>query len=86
MNDIEKEKIIADFDFFNIKTEAQLQEEIADMIYLVVSCDEKIISPLTNKIWFADEFYAKIMPSLKEDLAEGMFFENLVRCAKKYTM
>lgn len=83
MNDIEKEKIINDFDFFNIQTEAQLQKEIADMIYLIISSTYEVIQPLQNKIWLADDFYKEVLSCLKGDLLEGMFLWNLIECAKK---
>lgn len=81
MNDIEK--IISEFDFFNIRTEAELQTEIADMIYLTISSTYEVINPMTNKIWLADDFYKEILPHLKGDLQEGYFFNELIKCAKK---
>lgn len=83
MNNAEKEKIIESFDFYNIQTEAQLQEEIADMIYILISSTYEAIQPLQNKIWLASDFYKEILPHLAMDLEDTMFLGHLVNCAKK---
>ena len=83
MNKEEKEKIIKSFDFFNIQTEERLQEEIADMVYLIVTSTRETIEPLANKIFTNTEFYKKILPCLKEDLKEVNFLGYMVKCAKK---
>lgn len=83
MNKEEKEKIIKSFDFFNIQTEERLQEEIADMVYLIVTSTRETIEPLTNKIFTNTEFYKKILPCLEEDLEEVNFLGYMVKCAKK---
>lgn len=77
------EDIIQEFNFFNINDEKTLKKEITDMIYLIVSSDYDTMEKIKNKIWTISEFWEEAKKLMQGDLDEGMFFCELIKCAKK---
>lgn len=78
------ENIIKKYEFYSVSNVDKLKTEIADLVYMLVTCDYETVVSIQDKIYLASEFYKKIVTRLQQDLnPEENYLGALVQCAKE---
>lgn len=77
------EQTFKKYGFHRINTEEELRKEIVNMYYMITSCTSDLYGELGNKTITFDDLMKSTLKYLKGDLEEGMYFNELIECAKE---